>query len=114
MYRDGIVGLPAAFYLSWADRLHEDFLVAFADGSTRPDGLIARGPNRYYLAVHPERVRGFVELVSAPEVVGLSSSVLGEDYQIVDWASTWHSPVRSTSPGIATSRCRRRPEWSTA
>jgi hypothetical protein len=84
VYGDGIVGLPGTFSSSWADRLHEDFLMAYDEGAGRPDGLIARGPNRYYLAVHPERVRGFVELVSAPAVVELSSSVLGDDYQVVE------------------------------
>ena len=47
------------------------------------DGWIVRGPQRYYFAVHPERIRGFVDLLTHPRVTALSAQVLGPDYQVV-------------------------------
>jgi hypothetical protein len=84
IYRDGMVGLPGLFSSDWADRLLEDFEAAFADARSHPQGTVGRGPNRYYFAVHPERVRGFAELVTHPRICALCEQVLGPDYQIVE------------------------------
>lgn len=84
LYRDGIVGLPSCFPPAWADRLHRDFDPLFAEASARPRGLIGRGPHRHYFAVHPERVSGFVDLVSHPAVTALCAEVLGSDYLFVE------------------------------
>ena len=69
---------------AWADRLHADFAAAFTEASGRPDGLIGRGPNRHYFAVHPEQVTGFVDLISHPTVTALCREVLGPDYLFVE------------------------------
>ena len=84
IYRDGIVGLPGCFSTGWADRLHADFESVFADARTQPKGLIGRGPHRHYFAVHPERIRGFVDLVSHPAVTRLCAELLGPDYLIIE------------------------------
>jgi ectoine hydroxylase-related dioxygenase (phytanoyl-CoA dioxygenase family) len=84
LYRDGVVSLPGCFSPQWADRLHEDFDKAFAEAESYPGGLISRGPNRYYFAVHPERIRGFVDLVTHPRITALSEEVLGKDYLIIE------------------------------
>lgn len=84
IYRDGIVGLPGCFSPDWADRLDADFESIFAEVRTQPKGLIGRGPNRYYFAVHPERVRGFAELVTHPAVTQLCEEMLGPDYLIIE------------------------------
>ena len=84
IYRDGIVGLPGCFSTEWTDRLHADFKSVFTEARTRPKGLIGRGPNRYYFAVHPERVSGFVDLVSHPSVMALCEEMLGPDYLIIE------------------------------
>ena len=84
LYRDGIVGLPRCFPPSWADRLREDFEAAFAEARSYPGGTISRGPERYYFAVHPERIRGFVDVITHPAVAGLCAEVLGPDYLIVE------------------------------
>jgi ectoine hydroxylase-related dioxygenase (phytanoyl-CoA dioxygenase family) len=49
-----------------------------------PGGTVARGPHRFYLAVHPQRIRGFVDLVTHPWVTQLSEAVLGASYRIVE------------------------------
>lgn len=84
LYRDGVVGLPSCFPTSWADDLHTDFEAAFAAARSYPRGTIVRGPQRYYFAVHPERIRGFVDLLTHPGITALSAQVLGPDYQVVE------------------------------
>ena len=84
IYADGIVGVPGAFSTEWADQLREDIEVAFAEARTREGGAVGRGPNRWYVEVHPEQIRGFLELVSHPTVTGVCEAVLGPDYEIVE------------------------------
>jgi hypothetical protein len=84
LYRDGIISLPGCFEPAWADRLHEDFEAAFRLARSYPGGTISRGPERYYFAVHPEHIRGFVDLISHPAVARLCEHVLGTDYEVVE------------------------------
>jgi len=84
LYRDGIVGLPGCFPAAWADDLHTDFEAAFAFARSYDRGTIGRGPHRYYFAVHPEQIRGFVDLLTHPSVTALCAQVLGPDYQVVE------------------------------
>lgn len=84
LYGDGIIGLKGAFKPAWADRLGEDIEVLFEEALAHPGGAVGRGPNRYYVEIHPERIRGFLDLVTHPWVVAVSTAVLGEDYKIVE------------------------------
>ncbi|MEU2555757.1 phytanoyl-CoA dioxygenase family protein [Streptomyces sp. NPDC014684] len=84
LYRDGITARKGAFSRQWADELHEDVLTAFEEAMSRPGGAVGRGPNRYYVEIHPEQIRGFVELVDHPWVRSLCTEVLGPDYRIVE------------------------------
>jgi hypothetical protein len=84
LYQDGIVGLPAAFSRSWVSRLAEDVDAAFTEARGRPGGAVGRGPNRYYVEIHPEQLRGFVELATHPWITAVCATVLGPDYQIVE------------------------------
>jgi ectoine hydroxylase-related dioxygenase (phytanoyl-CoA dioxygenase family) len=81
---DGITALKGAFTPAWADAMREDIETAFAEAIQRPGGAVGRGPNRYYVEIHPQAFRGFVDLVTHPWVVALSRAVLGPDYQIVE------------------------------
>jgi hypothetical protein len=98
LYRDGIVGLPGCFPPEWADQLDHDFEAAFAEASQRPDGLIGRGPHRYYFAVHPERIAGFVDLITHPAVTALCTEVLGPDYRFVELGFDVPFPGATTQP----------------
>lgn len=84
LYRDGIAGLPGALPVQWVQDLHEDFLEAFALARSYPEGTIGRGPQRYYFAVHPERLRRFVDIVCHCDVGAVCEAVLGPDHQIVE------------------------------
>lgn len=84
LYGDGITALKGAFERSWVQAMREDIDAAFADALTRPGGAVGRGPKRYYVELHPEDIRGFLDLVMHPWVVTVCRSVLGPDYRIVE------------------------------
>ncbi len=84
LYRDGIVARKGAFTPEWADAMREDIEVALAEAMGRPRGAVGRGPSRYYVEIHPEQLRGFVELVDHPWVRQVCTAVLGPDYQVIE------------------------------
>jgi phytanoyl-CoA dioxygenase PhyH len=84
LYTDGVIAEKGAFSPEWADRMREDIEVAFEDAVNRPGGAVGRGPKRYYVEIHPQAFRGFVDLVTHPWVVAVCESVLGPDYQVVE------------------------------
>jgi len=84
IYTDGIVGLPGAFPREWAAQLGRDIEVAFEEARGREGGAVGRGPNRYYVEVHPEQISGFLQLVTHPSVTAICEGVLGPEYQIVE------------------------------
>jgi hypothetical protein len=81
---DGIIACRSAFSPEWADDMHADILAAFDDAISREGGAVGRGPKRYYVEIHPEQLRGFVDLVTHPWVTAVSEAVLGPDYEIVE------------------------------
>ena len=84
LHSDGITALKGAFSREWAATMHDDILAAFEDAISREGGAVGRGPKRYYVEMHPEQLRGFVDLVSHPWVRSISEAVLGPDYEIVE------------------------------
>jgi hypothetical protein len=81
---DGIIGRKGAFPREFVQRMREDVDAAFAEARSRENGAVGRGPNRWYVEIHPQALRGFVELVDHPWVRTVSEAVLGPDYQIVE------------------------------
>ena len=84
LYRDGIVGLKGAFSRDWAESMREDMMTAFWEAIQRPGGAVGRGPRRWYVEIHPQAFRGFVDLVTHPWVAGMCEAVCGPDYEIVE------------------------------
>ncbi|MEU1702088.1 phytanoyl-CoA dioxygenase family protein [Streptomyces pseudogriseolus] len=84
LYEDGITARKGAFTPEWADRLREDIEAAFDEARSRPGGAVGRGPHRYYVEIHPEQLRGFVDLADHPWVRSVCTAVLGPDYRIVE------------------------------
>ncbi len=84
LYTDGITGLKGAFSREWVQQMRVDVDAAFDEASGRPGGTVGRGPHRYYVEIHPEQLRGFVDLVEHPWVRSVSEAVLGPDYRIVE------------------------------
>ncbi|MFC2251060.1 phytanoyl-CoA dioxygenase family protein [Labrys portucalensis] len=84
LVEDGIIGLKGAFSPEWADDMREDMMTAFWAAIQRPGGAVGRGPRRWYVEIHPQAFRGFVDLITHPWVVDVCAHVLGPDYQIVE------------------------------
>ena len=84
LYGDGIIGRKGVFARQWVQELHEDVVALYADALKRPGGAVGRGPKRHYVEIHPEDIRGFVDLATNPWVVAVSEAVLGPDYKIVE------------------------------
>lgn len=84
LHTAGVTACRGAFTPQWADAMREDVETAFAEARGRKDGAVGRGPHRYYVEIHPEQLRGFVDLVDHPWVRAVSEAVLGPDYRIVE------------------------------
>src|SRR5437660_10271846 len=84
LYGDGIVGLPGALPREWVAQLGEDIMVLFEEALALPHGAVGRGPNRYYVEIQPERLRGFIDLVTHPWFDAVARTVLTDDYKIVE------------------------------
>ena len=84
IYGEGIIGCRGAFHREWVQRLGEDVAVLYEDALQRPGGAVGRGRNRHYVEVHPEDIRGFVDLATHPWVVAVCEAVLGPDYTFVE------------------------------
>jgi ectoine hydroxylase-related dioxygenase (phytanoyl-CoA dioxygenase family) len=84
LYTDGIAALKGAFSREWVADVRADMEAAFDEAVARPNGAVGRGPKRYYVEIHPEQLRGFVDLVTHPWVTAVSDAVLGPDYEIVE------------------------------
>ncbi len=84
IYGNGIIGLSGAFPRKWVQQLHEDINELYKDALLIEGGAIGRGPNRHYVEIHPENIKGFKELVLHPWVRAVSEAVLGPYYKIVE------------------------------
>jgi ectoine hydroxylase-related dioxygenase (phytanoyl-CoA dioxygenase family) len=84
LYGDGVIGLKGAFSTGFADRLREDIMALFKEAQQVEGGALPRGPERWYVEVQPERIRGFVEIATHPWFVAVCEAVLTKDYRIVE------------------------------
>lgn len=84
IYGDGIIARKGAFSREWVGQLREDITAAFTDAIERPGGAVGRGPNRYYVEIHPEALRGFLDIATHPWFRAVSETILGRDYEIVE------------------------------
>jgi ectoine hydroxylase-related dioxygenase (phytanoyl-CoA dioxygenase family) len=81
---DGIIACRGAFDASWVQQVRTDIDAAFEEARSRDGGAVGRGPQRWYVEIHPEALQGFVDLVDHPWVRTVCTTVLGPDYQIVE------------------------------
>ena len=84
LYGDGIIACQGAFSRAFIEQLGCDIDTLFAEARSRPGGALERGPNRYYVEIHPERLAGFAAIAGHPWVDAVCSAVLGPHYQIVE------------------------------
>jgi len=98
LYGEGIVSLSGAFRRDLVESLHRQCLALYDEGAAIPGGAVPRGPNRWYVAVQPERIDGFVEIASHPWFVAVSRAVLGADYKIVEFGFDIPFPGAADQP----------------
>ncbi|RJF98702.1 phytanoyl-CoA dioxygenase family protein [Noviherbaspirillum saxi] len=98
LYGDGIIGLKGAFDRHWVQHLRADIDDLFEEARQRPGGALGRGPNRFYVEVHPERIRGFLDLITHPWVVAVCEAALGPDYQVVEAGFDVPGPGAANQP----------------
>jgi ectoine hydroxylase-related dioxygenase (phytanoyl-CoA dioxygenase family) len=84
LHTDGVVARRGAVSQDWVRQVRADIDAAFDEARSREGGAVGRGPNRWYVEIHPEALRGFVDLVDHPWVRTVCETVLGPDYQIVE------------------------------
>ena len=84
LYENGIIACRGGFDRAWTARMHADIMAAFDEAIGREGGAVGRGPERYYVEIHPEQLSGFVELATHPWITAVSEAVLGPDYEIVE------------------------------
>lgn len=84
LYGPGIIGLKGAFSPEWADQVAADIWTVWDEVKDLPGGALPRGPQRWYVEVHPERISGFVDIATHPWFVAVCEAVLGPEYQIVE------------------------------
>ena len=84
LYGDGFIACRGAFSRQWVGQLGADIAVLFQEALARPGGALGRGPNRYYVEIHPERLGGFLDIATHPWVVAVCRAILGPDYRIVE------------------------------
>lgn len=84
IYGDGIISLAGAYNVSLIDGVRASISRLFAEARQTDDGALARGPQRYYVEVAPERIDGFVEIASHPWFLQVSEAVLGPKWKIVE------------------------------
>ena len=101
---EGITALKGAFSPEWTDRMREDIEVAFDEAIGREGGAVGRGPNRYYVEIHPEQLRGFLDIVSHPWFRTVCETVLGPEYKVLElgfdipFAGAQHQPWHRDFP----------------
>ena len=98
LYGEGIAALPGAFPRSMVGELREDIDALFQEALRQPKGALPRGPHRYYVEIHPERIRCFVQLVTHPWVQAVCEAVLGPDYKLVEIGFDVPEPGAQTQP----------------
>ncbi|MBA3823967.1 MAG: phytanoyl-CoA dioxygenase family protein [Ktedonobacterales bacterium] len=84
IYGEGIIGLKGAFDRAWVQQLGEDITGLYQDALQRPGGAVGRGPNRHYVEIHPQDIRGFLEIATHPWIAAVCNAVLGPAYKIVE------------------------------
>jgi hypothetical protein len=77
LYGDGIIACKGAFTRDWVAQLGADIAVLFEEALQQPGGALPRGPARYYVEIHPERLRGFQDILMHPWFVAVCTAILG-------------------------------------
>ena len=84
LYGDGMIACKGAFSRDWVAQLGEDIAILFDEARAQPGGALERGPARFYVEIHPQRLRGFLDIINHPWFRAVCANVLGPDYKVVE------------------------------
>lgn len=98
LYANGITAMRDAHPQELVDRLHQECMSLYEEASGYAGGRVRRGPQRWYYAVHPERLSMVVELLSHPWLVQTCTHVLGAGYRIREVAFDVSFPGSAHQP----------------
>jgi hypothetical protein len=84
IYGDGLISLLYAFPHVWVDQLRGDIEKLDREALAIPNGVVPRGPDRHYAEIHPERLRGFLDIVTHPWFIIVCKAILGPDYRVTE------------------------------
>lgn len=83
LYGAGMITCSGAFARQWVASLGRDIGAIYEVARRTPGGALARGPNRFYVDIHPERLSGFADILTHPWIVAVCQAVLGPAYRVV-------------------------------
>lgn len=98
IYGDGYISLANAYEVSLVDRMRASIEALYAEARQTDQGILPRGPERYYVEVAPERIDGFIDIVTHPWFLTVSEAVLGPEWQIVEVGFDIPFPGATTQP----------------
>jgi len=84
LYGDGFIACKGAFPRDWVAQVGADIAVLFDEAQRQPGGALARGPARFYVEIHPERLQGFTDILAHPWFTAVCTAILGPDYKVVE------------------------------
>lgn len=121
LYGDGIIKLQNAFSSDWVKQLDEDLKRVYQAALQREGGVLDRGQNRHYSEIHPEAIRGFLDLVTHPWVTCVCEAILGKAYKIVELGfdvpnpgatdQSWHRDFPAPEATLKGRRLNSLPTW---
>ncbi|MBL0923076.1 MAG: phytanoyl-CoA dioxygenase family protein [Sphingomonadaceae bacterium] len=84
IYGDGIIALADAYDVTLIETMRRSIERLFDEARHTEGGALPRGPQRWYVEVAPERIDGFVPIISHRWFQAVCDAVLGPDWKIVE------------------------------
>jgi Phytanoyl-CoA dioxygenase (PhyH) len=84
LYGDGFIAETGIYEVALIDRVRTSIESLFAEARQIENGVLPRGPERWYVEVAPESIDGFTEIASHPWFLAVNEFVLGPEWKIVE------------------------------
>lgn len=98
IYGDGYISMANAYEVSLIGAMRASIETLYAEACQADQGILPRGPERYYVEVAPERIDGCVDILSHPWFVAVNEAVLGPEWRIVEVGFDIPFPGATTQP----------------
>lgn len=84
LYGDGFIAEAGIYDVGLIERMRASIETLFSNARKTENGVLPRGPQRWYVEVAPESIDGFVEIASHPWFLAVNEAVLGPEWKIVE------------------------------